>query len=72
MNLSLRNQFEKELKIKLTLRASGHTLEENVLLKAFKFFDLGNTGYSTPKTFLQTTHKIGITGLSEEKYFKFI
>ncbi len=28
MNLSLRNQFEKELKTKLALRASGHTLEE--------------------------------------------
>ena len=66
MNLSLRNQFEKELKTKLALRASGHTLEENVLLKAFKYFDLGNTGYCTPKTFLQTIYKIGITGLSEE------
>ena len=66
MNISLRKQFEKELKNKLALKASGHTLEENVLLKAFKYFDLGNTGFCTPKTFLQTIYKIGITGLTEQ------
>ena len=66
MNISLKKQFEKELKNKLALKASGHTLEENVLLKAFKYFDLGNTGFCTPKTFLQTIYKIGITGLTEE------
>ncbi len=66
MNISLRKQFEKELKNKLALKASGHTLEENVLLKAFKYFDLGNTGFCTPKTFIQTIYKIGITGLTEQ------
>lgn len=37
-------RFEKELKAKLTLKASGHTSEETVLIKAFKYFDLANKG----------------------------
>ena len=36
--------LEKELKNKLALKASGHQSEETVLLKAFKYFDLDNSG----------------------------
>ena len=38
------SRFEKELKNKLSLKSSGHTSEETVLLKAFKYFDLDNSG----------------------------
>jgi Ca2+-binding EF-hand superfamily protein len=40
----IKNRFEKELKNKLALKSSGHTSEETVLLKAFKYFDLDNSG----------------------------
>jgi Ca2+-binding EF-hand superfamily protein len=42
--MSNRSSFEKELKNKLSLKSSGHTTEETVLIKAFKYFDLDNSG----------------------------
>ena len=42
--MSNRALFEKELKNKLSLKSSGHTTEETVLIKAFKYFDLDNSG----------------------------
>jgi Ca2+-binding EF-hand superfamily protein len=41
---SMKSLFEKELKNKLSLKSSGHTSEETTLLKAFKYFDLDNSG----------------------------
>ena len=58
--------FEKELKNKLSLKASGHISEETVLLKAFKYFDLDNSGMCSMDEFLKAIMKIGITGFSEE------
>jgi hypothetical protein len=43
-----RQIFEKELKNKLSLKSSGHTSEETVLLKGFKYFDLDNSGKFNP------------------------
>jgi len=57
--------FEKELKNKLALKSSGHTSEETVLLKAFKYFDLDNSGKCSKDEFLKAISKIGITGFSD-------
>ena len=48
------------------MKSSGHTTEETVLLKAFKYFDLDNSGCCSKKEFLRTISKIGITGFSDE------
>ena len=63
---NMKNLFEKELKNKLALKSSGHTTEETVLLKAFKYFDLDNSGNCSKDEFLKAITKIGITGFSEE------
>jgi len=41
---TLKLAFEKEVKNKLTLKNSGRQSEETLLLKAFKYFDLDNSG----------------------------
>ena len=58
--------FEKELKNKLALKSSGHTSEETVLLKAFKYFDLDNSGMCSIDEFIKAIMKIGITGFNED------
>ena len=58
--------FEKELKKKLEMRSSSHNKEEQVLLKSFKYYDLNNSGFASPKEFLQSIQKIGMTGFTEE------
>ncbi len=58
--------FEKELKKKLEMRSTSHNKEEQVLLKSFKYYDLNNSGYASPKEFLQSIQKIGMTGFTEE------
>jgi Ca2+-binding EF-hand superfamily protein len=71
---STRTFFEKELKKKLLMKASGYTTEENILIKAFKYFDLDNTGLCNEREFIQTIQKIGISGFSDEnlsQIFKF-
>ena len=61
----MKSIFEKELKNKLALKSSGHTSEETVLLKAFKYFDLDNSGKCSKDEFLKAISKIGITGFSD-------
>lgn len=48
------------MKKKLNLKAGSRTSEETVLLKAFKFFDLTNSGKCFKKDFLKVVNKIGI------------
>ena len=66
MKSSMIKVFEKELKNKVAMKTSGRLTEESVLLKAFKYFDLDNTGYCDQKKFIQTLLKIGITGFSDD------
>jgi Ca2+-binding EF-hand superfamily protein len=62
-----KEQFIKELKNKLSQKSYGSTIEEIVLLRAFKYFDLKNTGFCTKDVFTRTMLKIGITSLTEEE-----
>ena len=65
--LHKKEQFIKELKNKLSQKSYGSTIEEIVLLRAFKYFDLKNTGFCTKDVFTRTMLKIGITGLTDEE-----
>ena len=62
-----KEQFIKELKNKLSQKSYGSTIEQIVLLRAFKYFDLKNTGLCTKEVFTRTMLKIGITGLTEDE-----
>lgn len=53
-------RFEKDLKQKLILKSTSHITEEGVLLKAFKYFDLNNSGTVNKKQFVATLEKIGL------------
>jgi len=60
-----RQQLINELKNKLSQKSYGSTIEEVVLLRAFKYFDLQNTGLCSKDIFTKTMLKIGITSLSD-------
>ena len=53
-----KEKFIKELKSKLNQKCYGNTSEETVLIRAFKYFDLDNTGFSDYDSFLNTVRKI--------------
>jgi Ca2+-binding EF-hand superfamily protein len=60
-----KQQFITELKNKLSQKSYGSNIEEMVLLRAFKYFDLQNTGFCSKDIFTRTMLKIGITSLSD-------
>ena len=62
-----KEKFIKELKSKLNQKCYGNTSEETVLVRAFKYFDLDNTGLSDTETFLKTVKKIGITSFNDDE-----
>ena len=62
-----KEQLIKELKSKLSQKSFGSTIEEIVLLRAFKYFDLKNTGLCNKEVFTRTMLKIGITGLTADE-----
>ena len=62
-----KEKFIKELKSKLNQKCYGNTSEETVLIRAFKYFDLDNTGFSDIDTFLSTVKKVGITSLNDDE-----
>ena len=57
---NLKISFERELKNKLMQKAAGNQSEEQVLIKAFKYFDMNNSGGVEPNEFRKTIEKIGI------------
>ena len=62
-----KEKFIKDLKNKLNQKAYGNITEETVLIKAFKYFDLDNTGKSDENCFLKTINKIGVTSFDDEE-----
>ena len=62
-----KGKFIKELKNKLNQKCYGNTSEETVLVRAFKYFDLDNTGLSDTDTFLKTVKNIGITSFDDDE-----
>ena len=60
-----KGKFINELKSKLNQKCYGNTSEETVLVRAFKYFDLQDTGFCSKEIFTKTMLKIGITSLSD-------
>ena len=60
-------KFEAELKNKLALKSTGKQSEESLICKAFKYFDLDNSGECDPSEFSKALAKLGVTGFSEEQ-----
>ena len=63
----MKANFIKEIKNKLAIKSNGKTGEEAILIKAFKYFDLDNSGECDKEEFLKALTKIGVTGFNEEK-----
>lgn len=63
---NLRNAFERELRTKLTQKASPKIPEDAVLLRNFKFFDLNNKGRVTRDEFAKALNKIGVSSFEPE------
>lgn len=52
-------RFEKELKDKIKLKTSTNKTELTILLKAFKYFDLNESGTVEQKEFKRVVEKLG-------------
>jgi len=62
---SIRTKFEKELRAKLNQKATAKSSEEQILLKAFKYFDLDNSGDVDFDEFIKAVDKIGVQAFAE-------
>ena len=67
MSEARKEKFIKDLKNKLNQKAYGNITDETVLVKAFKYFDLDNTGKSDENCFLKTINKIGVTSFEDDE-----
>lgn len=63
------SSFEKELRYKLSQKATPHQGEENILLRSFKYFDLNNSGTVDREEFLKAIEKIGIQIFNKQVNF---
>ena len=61
-----KKSFEKEVKNKLISRCAGQMTEETLLLKAFKYYDLNNSGQCTPEQFMKSLIRVGINSVNED------
>ena len=64
---TLKTAFEKELRNKLSLKSDGKHSEETILVKAFKYFDLDNSGECDKEEWVKALNKIGVTGFNDQK-----
>jgi calmodulin len=53
-------QFENELKQKLAQKSTAHCTEETVLMRAFKYFDLDNSGTVSPDEWSKAIERLGV------------
>ena len=67
MTEARKEKFIKEPKNKLNQKSYGSVTEETVLIRAFRYFDLDNTGKADELSFLKTINKIGITSFEEDE-----
>lgn len=57
---SFRLQFESELRLKIQQKATAHVSEETVMLRAFKYFDLDNSGNVSLEEWVKAIEKTGV------------
>lgn len=60
MQSNLKSSFEKEVLRKLTQKTTGGQNEEAVLRRAFKYFDIDNSGNVNMQEFQKAVEKVGI------------
>lgn len=65
---SIRTKFEKELKAKLSQKATARSSEEQILIKSFKYFDLNNSGDVSFDEFVKAIEKIGVQAFTEDEF----
>ena len=64
---NVRQQFEKELRTRLNQKSTAHMSDETVLLKAFKYFDLDNSGTVSLQEWLKALERIGFNSLENDQ-----
>lgn len=64
MALNLREIFEHELHRKLSMRAKSVNSEINMLLNAFRFYDLDDLGLISKEDFTKVFGRIGLNGMT--------
>jgi len=65
----LRFRFEKELKFKIGQKSKANQTEETFLVKAFRYFDLNNSGTVSKNEFHKAIQKIGVTSFEDHVIF---
>jgi Ca2+-binding EF-hand superfamily protein len=60
---NMRQAFERDLRAKLDQKSSAHTTDETVLLRAFKYFDLDNSGSVDKNEWLKTLDRVGVNAV---------
>ena len=63
----LRQMFEYELHRKISIRAKTSTAEQMLLVNAFRFNDIKNTGFVNKTDWIKVFGKIGLSGFDENK-----
>jgi len=63
----IRANFENELRQKLSQKSTAYVSEETLLLRAFKYFDLDNSGAVSYQEWLKALEKIGIVVNNESQ-----
>ncbi|CDW79898.1 ef hand family protein [Stylonychia lemnae] len=64
--MSLLENFQKQLRNRLQLKAQKNQSEENVLFKTFKFYDIQNRGEIQQADFMRAMDKIGLQVFTED------
>lgn len=62
----LRLDFERELKFKISQKGKASQTDETTLIRAFRYFDLDNSGTVSQDEFLKAVQKIGVTSFENE------
>ena len=68
MSNNLKEIFEYELHRKLSLRARTTTSEMNLLLSAFKYYDVDENGTIRKENWAKAFNRIGLSGFSESDF----
>ena len=69
MSMNIKQIFEYEVHRKLSLRANTINSEINLLINAFKFYDINDTGKIGKEDFSKVFGRIGLNGISNKDLY---
>ena len=61
--IDIRSDFERELKFKIGQKGKSNQTDETTLIRAFRYFDLDNSGTVSQDEFCKAVQKIGVTSV---------